>query len=152
MSSEQFARKIDEILRRLDALEATPHSIYAKGTFTPAYDGVTPGTTTHTVQQGVYRRLGDRVDFALTLAWTAATGTGAVRIGGLPFASANVANQNVSGSIYHTGLTFANGSVVVLLAPNAALRLFSPATNAAGTELTVEAAGVLVISGTYYKA
>lgn len=122
-----------------------------KGAFVPTLAGSTlAGVTTYVTQQGAYRRLGDRVDFTLTLQWSAATGTGSPRIGGLPYASAAVANQNLSASIYHSAVTFANGSVVVLFSPGVSiLRLFSPATNAGGAELVMEAAGIVVISGTY---
>jgi hypothetical protein len=122
--------------------------------FTPTLAGSTlAGVTTYVTQQGAYKRLGDRVDFTLTLQWSAATGTGNPRIGGLPYPSANVANQNFSASIWPTTVTFANGDINVLFSPNVStLRLFSPLTNAASTELVMEAAGLVVISGTYFIA
>lgn len=145
-------RKIEEILHRLDHLEALSQITYETDVFTPTLAGSTlAGVTTYVVQQGTYTRIGNRIDFTLTLQWSAATGTGSPRIGGLPFTPAAVANQNLSASIYHSAVTFANGSVVVLLSPGVAtIRLFSPATNAGGAELVMEAAGIVVISGVYF--
>lgn len=145
-------RKLDDILRRLDHLEALTQITYDSGTFTPTLAGsTTPGVTTYVAQTGQYTKIGNRVDFALTLQWSAATGTGNPRIGGLPYAS--IAGQNFAPSIWHSTVTFANGSVAVLLSPSATtMRLFSPLTNAAATELVMEAAGLVVIEGTYFVA
>lgn len=150
MSSE--ARQLLDIQRRLDHLEALTQIIYETGSITPTLAGSTvAGVTTYVSQTGQYTRLGNRVDFSLTLQWSAATGTGNPRIGGLPYAS--VAGQNFAPSIWHSTVTFANGSVAVLLSPSlTTMRLFSPLTNAGATELVMEAAGLIVVSGTYFVA
>lgn len=121
------------------------------GTYTPTYEGsTTAGTTTYSAQQGSWWRFGQAIFFTITLAWTGATGTGQVRIL-LPFTAANVTNQNAAANLYHTTVTFANGSVVALISQNSNLvRLFSPATNANGTELAIEAAGTLAMSGCFF--
>lgn len=116
-------------------------------TYTPTYTGsTTAGTTTYTTQQGWYTRVGSIVFVTGTLIWTAATGTGNVRIS-LPFTSSNTSGQRHAGSLYLESVTFANGSVqAVNFANNNTLRLFSPATNAGSTELSIEAAGTIVFS------
>lgn len=141
MSTEQFARKIEQILRRLDELEAQSKINYAKGTFVPTYfGGTTAGVTTYTTQEGYYRRMGSVIDVWGKLVWTAATGTGVVRLGGLPF----TALVDAAFYVRTVNVTFANGSIQgILQAGNAVAQLFSPATNAAGTELAIEAAGSL---------
>jgi hypothetical protein len=145
------ARVIQALQQRIARLETKPGPLYLVGTFTPTYLGsAVPGATTYVVQQGAWRRLGDRVDFTLTLQWSAATGTGNPRIGGLPFPSANVGNQNYACAIWPTTVTFANAGITVLFSPNVSeLRLFSPASNVATTELVMEATGLVVISGWY---
>lgn len=143
-------RQILDILDRLERLEKVGIPQYIEGTWTPTYDGVTPGTTTYTTQQGGYIRIGNIVVVTATIIWTAATGTGAVRIA-LPFTPVNSSNQNYGGGLYSNGVTWANTGINWFIAPNVALlRLFSPASNAASTELTVEAAGELRFTCVYF--
>lgn len=123
----------------------------ATTTWTPTYTGsTTAGTTTYTTQQGAYVRIGPLVVVTGTLIWTAATGTGNVRIN-LPFTPVNSSNQNYGGGIYTNGVTWANTSVEWFIAPNVALlRVFSPASNAASTELAIEAAGEFRFTVSYF--
>lgn len=125
--------------------------IYDEGTWTPTYFGATTaGVTTYTTQQGSWTRIGRCIFFTLSLQWTAATGTGTVRVS-LPFAVSATTSQNFSASIFHQNVTFANGSVTCFIQPTASsIRLLSPATNAAAAELVIEAAGQLTISGFYF--
>lgn len=59
---------------------------YEEGTFTPTITGKTSaGTTTYSQQIGRYTRLGRVVFIEASVIWTAATGTGVVILGGLPF-------------------------------------------------------------------
>lgn len=145
---EERLLAIEQELDRLRAEIEVPY--YVEGTWTPTYDGATPGTTTYTTQQGGYIRIGNIVVVTATIIWTAATGTGGVRIP-LPFTPVNSASQNYSAAVYTNGMTFAATGVQAFIAPNVALlRLFSPATNAASTELTVEAAGEIRFTAVYF--
>lgn len=112
----------------------TPETAY-----TPTYLGAsTAGTTTYTTQEGYYYRIGDIIFAQLNLTWTNATGTGFVRLGGLPYA----ASRTIAFPAWVNNLTFANGSIQGLLqAGNALAQLYSPASNVANTELTMEVAG-----------
>jgi uncharacterized protein YjbI with pentapeptide repeats len=61
---------------------------YEEGTFTPTLQGgTTAGTTTYLVQEGTYTKVGRQVTVSLYIHASAATGTGAIFIGGLPFSS-----------------------------------------------------------------
>lgn len=115
--------------------------------YTPTYLGSsTPGTTTYSTQSGWYTRIGPIVFVTGTLVWTNATGTGNVRIL-LPFTSSNTSAQRHAGAVYIESVTFANGSIqAVNFANNNTLRLYSPATNAGSTELSIETAGTIVFS------
>lgn len=117
------------------------------GTWTPTYTGSSSaGVTTYSTQSGWYVQFGNSVFATGTLIWTNATGTGNVRIS-LPFTSSNTSGQRHAGSLYLESVTFANGSVqAVNFANNNTLRLFSPATNAGATELSIETAGTIVFS------
>ena len=61
---------------------------YEEGTFTPVLEGTTTaGTGTYTTQNGFYTKIGNKVFIQLTIRWTAHTGTGNMKITGLPFTS-----------------------------------------------------------------
>jgi hypothetical protein len=65
---------------------STLFSDYEEGTFTPTIKGTTSaGTGTYTTQTGRYTKIGDRVLFDIVLSWSAHTGTGNMRIAGLPY-------------------------------------------------------------------
>ena len=64
---------------------------YEEGTFTPTIIGTTTtGVGTYTRQIGRYQKIGNRVYFTISLAWTAHTGSPNTFVAGLPFASANI--------------------------------------------------------------
>jgi hypothetical protein len=78
---------------------------YEEGTWTPTlYGATTAGTTTYTAQDGSYTRVGNRIVCGGRVIWTNATGTGAARIGGLPFTAVS-GSQNrgmISWQYYHS--------------------------------------------------
>lgn len=132
------------------ATEITLTGAWAVTSYTPTYQGsTTGGSTTYTTQQGWYIRIGNIVLATGTLVWTAASGTGNVRIL-LPVTSKNTSGQRYIGAVYTESVTFANGSIqAVNFANNNTLRLFSPITNGAATELSIEAAGTIIFSILY---
>jgi hypothetical protein len=91
---------------------------YEEGTWTPTYYGSTStGTTTYTTQSGIYTKVGRVVTATFNLLVTNATGTGDIRIGGLPFASdSSAANQTMS-AIAADSLTW-TGDYLVLYVQN----------------------------------
>lgn len=59
---------------------------YEEGTFTPTAIGTTTaGTGTYVTQTGRYTKIGDVVTIRIRVGWSAHTGTGNLRISGLPF-------------------------------------------------------------------
>lgn len=84
-----------------------------KTSFTPTIKGSTSaGTTTYSQQVGVYAKVGALVHVMIQLTWTAVTGTGNLRIGGLPFTSnATVAACAATG---YGGLTLTSGYTELL--------------------------------------
>ena len=124
-----------------------PSESYQESTYTPTYDGATPGTTAYTTQAGFYTRIGRVVYFNGRVTWTNATGTGEARVS-IPFTSSSTGNMRYSLAVYPINVTFANGSVVGQIPNNVAFfNMNSPATNAAGTGLTVEVAGDIIFAG-----
>jgi hypothetical protein len=116
-------------------------------TYTPIYyGGTTAGITGHTFQSGAYRRLGDVAIVTGQVNWSSATGTGEARVS-LPFAPAT---YNFTGSLWLSGVTFANSAPQMFLGAGAYFVMDSPLTNAAPTRVAVEAAGSLVWTVTYF--
>ena len=79
--------------------------------FTPtALGSAVAGTTTYTIQQGYYTRIGDIVFIDLYIAYSAATGTGNLTIGALPFTVNNAANSAFLGTLRLDGVTWPIGT------------------------------------------
>jgi hypothetical protein len=77
------------------------------GTFTPVvYGSTAAGAATYTFQQGLYQRNGQWVDFTLAATYTGHTGTGYLRISGLPY---TCAAQGVAVSVHSEGLLIGTG-------------------------------------------
>lgn len=150
MSAEHIARKIDQILRRLDDLEAQSKINYAKGTYTPTYvGGTTAGTTTYAAngQVGEYTRIGRLVYFTGRVEWTAATGTGDARIS-IPFTASARTNLNWVVALGINNVTYAQNAPVGFINPSTAyFDIRSPITNAGATRSQVEAAGIVNFTG-----
>lgn len=143
----ELQRQLRDILDRLERLEKSDLGPVA-GTYVPTYLGASAaGTTTYTTQDGFYVRVGSLVFFHGRVIWTAATGTGTAIIS-LPFTSQNTTGMRSIAVVYTTNVTFANGSIQASIAPNTAFfSMLSPATNAGGTALAVEAAGDIIFGG-----
>ncbi len=112
-------------------------SAYVESTsWTPTIvGGTTAGTTTYTTQHGSYVRIGNLVWVSLFVACSAATGTGDVRIGNLPFTINASCFPSAAMYIDASGLTW----------PTA--RTNAAATGAAGqTYCNISCAGTLVAS------
>jgi hypothetical protein len=66
-------------------------SDYEEGTFTPTISGSSSaGTGTYSTQLGYYTKIGNLVYVTATIVWSAHTGTGNMRLSGLPFTVLNV--------------------------------------------------------------
>ncbi len=145
MSTEQLVRKVDDILRRLDLLEATTRINYAKGTWTPV---ITGGTTagvanTYNVQAGTWVRIGSRVYYDCSVDWSGGhTGTGQIRVTGL----AHTALDRIAVTIWTSGITFAGAAPQARIAITNYVELSYPVTNAAPTVIAIEAAGTITLS------
>jgi uncharacterized Zn-binding protein involved in type VI secretion len=123
---------------------------YEEGTFTPTVIGTgTAGTGTYSSQAGRYQKVGNTVHFELVVVWTAHTGTGNVRVTGLPFAPVNAAPEPPV-SVLVGDVVFAGSPVGLVTIPSGDIAL---AGNQSGTgpsfTFLVTPTGVLVASGSY---
>lgn len=97
---------------------------YEEGTFTPTISGSSSaGAGTYSVQQGRYTKVGNMVYVTAVMTWSAHTGTGNMRLSGLPFTVLSVASlepplsilasqvaltaNNVIGATFRQGATYA---------------------------------------------
>lgn len=122
---------------------------YEEGTWSPTIQGLTTtGTTTYSTQSGKYTRIGRQVTCTGVVAWTAATGTGNMVVGGLPFTATSVGASAIIGyaQIGVTNITSIAGTVV------GAASYFNLYKYAAGASanITVENTGTLYFSITYF--
>ena len=124
---------------------------YEEGTFTPTIIGtVTAGTGTYSTQSGTYTRSGRVVTFSLLLAWTAHTGTGDIRVNGLPF-TPSPAQYIVSPIAYNLALTAGNVLIARTVASTASIELLQSPTGGGAWSLVPMDTNVdaLLISGSY---
>ena len=95
------------------ATDANTLDDYEEGTFTPTATGETSaGTTTYTVQEGIYTKIGRQVTVSLSIRYTATTGSGLLKIGGFPF-TAVAANSGYTAPVEISGLNWTGGTYLV---------------------------------------
>ena len=86
---------------------------YEEGTFTPTVFGTTDAGSASYTRSGYYTKVGRLVTITVYMNWTAHTGTGNMRFGGLPFTSANVAtNYNGISIGYVNNIALTAGNVL----------------------------------------
>jgi hypothetical protein len=115
---------------------------YSTGTWTPTIIGATTaGTTTYTGQNGYYTKIGNIVFCYAFIQISAATGTGNVVLGGLPFTVKNQTNGYATGSLYwggNVGWTFPVGTTALSVLANAngtIANIYGYGSNVAGANL-----------------
>jgi len=129
-------------------------SDYEEGTWSPTIIGTsTAGTGTYSNQIGLYTKVGRSVTVNLSLQWTAHTGTGNMRIAGLPFTSANVNFINYAatiGSFDGIPLTALNYPAAEVLQGEARISLLQFPTGGGGVAgVPMDAAGYITLTATY---
>jgi hypothetical protein len=122
---------------------------YEEGTFTPTYNGSTPGATTHTLQSGIYTKVGNVLYYNIRLAWSNTTGTGNGVVSGFPFTAQNA---------YHTTSILPSDYAITALnimsariGFGASLDLFqTPVGGGTQSAAPVDTAAELTITGFYF--
>ena len=90
---------------------------YEEGTFTPTMVPTTAGTTTYTTQKGYYVKVGKFVQITGALGWSAQTGSGQPRVGGLPFAISSEDSNYGTNGLGMTDLTLTSTDYQAALVP-----------------------------------
>lgn len=122
-----------------------------EGAWTPVLIGLSSaGAGTYTLQKGSFVKKGKVVTYTCALTWTAHTGTGSMRITGLPYTS-----STNSGMVYPSGnvvsdLTFPGAGVAASIPANTDyLNLQGVASGSAAAGLAMDTAATVWISGSY---
>lgn len=127
--------------------DANTLDYYQEGSFTPTIVGTTTaGTGTYTVQLGRYTRIGNRVLFSAYITWTAHTGTGNMRISGLPF---TVAGNTIPCAVYASDLSFTGQLQAVAVTGGTQIYVRQVSGGGTFSEVAMDAAATLNISGHY---
>lgn len=135
-------------------ISAYPLKWFDGNTFTPALAGSSSaGVGTYSAQIGSYTRIGNRVHFHLHIAWSAHTGTGNMKITGLPFTASDKTFCPVT--IVPANITSPAGTSIYAMVPanEAAINLYSiAAATSAFAALAMDTAGSCWVSGSYEAA
>ena len=125
---------------------------YEEGTFTPVVQGsTTAGVGVYSTQTGRYTKIGRLVTVEIYIGWTAHTGTGNLRIGGLPF-TVNAAAYSAAtiGLISNIALSASNTASAFNEINTTYINIVqSPVGGGAFTDVPMDVAGTFVISSTY---
>lgn len=146
------------ILFGTDTTAANRLDDYEEGAFTPAVIGTTTdGSATYSDASGNYTKIGRVVHFEIFLSWSSGTGTGDLRVSGLPYAIYNP----VSGYTF-PAFTIADANISLTAGTIAAAEgqpgtqeiaiVELPVAGGARTSAAYSTTGTLVISGTYFTA
>jgi hypothetical protein len=136
-----------------DTAAANELDDYEEGTFTPTIEGTTTaGTATYTRQAGVYTKVGRQVFYAIDVIYASGTGTGDLRIAGLPFTSGSVSMLK-TGAISADNIALTAGNYPrVTLSLNSTVLLIQqlPTGGGAPSSVPYDAAGQLILTGHYF--
>jgi hypothetical protein len=125
---------------------------YEEGTFTPVVQGSTDlGVGVYSIQTGRYTKIGRLVTVEIYIIWTTHTGTGNLRIGGLPF---NVANSPYSavtiGLISDVSLSASNMAVAFNEINQNFINIYQiPVGGGAYSFVPMDVSGTMILSSTY---
>jgi hypothetical protein len=126
---------------------------YEEGTFSPTIEGTTTaGTVTYTRREGVYTKVGNCVNYWIDVIWASGTGTGNLKITGLPFTSNSRAMLKTA-STYSSNVTLTAGNIASCVLGVSSTELLIkelPTGGGAVTDVAYDVAGQLVICGSYF--
>jgi hypothetical protein len=135
-----------------DSTSANTLDDYEEGTFTPTIFGSsTAGTGTYNTQIGNYTKVGRAVFFQISLEWSAHTGTGNLRVGGLPFTTSAAIYSVTVGFV--DSLTLTAGNVLILQTASGTSNINVRQTPTGGggwNDVSMDTSATLIISGTYF--
>jgi hypothetical protein len=128
---------------------------YEEGTFTPTIIGTTSaGTGTYSAnsQIGRYTKIGNRVYFTIYLVWTAHTGTGNIRVTGLPFTSIATTNTYNAVAIWNANIALTALNLLTAYVNVNAITIEIqqyPTGGGAAAVVAMDTSGAIMLTGHY---
>jgi hypothetical protein len=126
---------------------------YEQGVFSPTVIGsTTAGTATYAVQVGRYTKIGNRVFYNLRMVYSSGTGTGNLRVSGLPFTSNATAANTAAQALYISDIALTALNVPATTVQNNSdyINFFQmPVGGGTASAIPYDDAGSLQISGHY---
>ena len=125
---------------------------YEEGTWTPTIEGSsTVGTVNYTIQNARYTKIGRVVQIECYVLWSSGTGTGSIRISGLPFTSSNsstypqlaTSSENITLTANNYMISYVNNNSTFITIAQ------SPIGGGAMSTVTYDASGQILVAGTY---
>lgn len=128
---------------------------YESGLWTPTIIGsLTAGTATYSIRVANYTRIGDCVRLQFTLAWSGGTGTGSLRVSGLPFTSNGTANNFATNLGAVADMSYTAGHIPFLQIPPGATSIDIaqfPAGGGSGAIAVPYAASGVISGAIFYQ-
>ena len=121
---------------------------YEEGTFTPTIVGATTaGVGVYSDQSGFYTKVGNLVTVQIYLNWSAHTGTGSMKISGLPFSSAQLSGCTLG---YVNGVTLTAGYILNGFTSATQIDLQqTPAGGGSSTSVPLDTSAAIVLTVSY---
>lgn len=127
---------------------------YEQGTFTPTVIGTTTagvGTYSANGQVGKYTKIGNTVFYTIYLDWTDHTGTGSMRVDGLPFGAVGGANTTALANVAALNVTLTANNIPVGWTSGTQVLLYQQPTGTGSiANIAMDTTGQLRISGHYF--
>lgn len=126
---------------------------YEEGSWTPVVEGTTTaGTATYVRQGGLYQKVGNVVHFVAAIVYNSHTGTGDMRVSGLPYTVFGGSDfHRIYLPFYADNLTITGVPVATAILGQTYLDLRS-LNNGSSSLLAMDAAATLYITGKYWVA
>ena len=126
---------------------------YEEGVFSPTVIGsVSAGTGTYTQNVGFYTKVGDRVMFTIAINMTGHTGSGNMRIAGLPFTSSGVTGDLSYFEAAASSLTYSGELKAYVSGGSTEAQFLSMASGASLAAVALDPSSELRLTGVYRSA
>jgi hypothetical protein len=131
---------------KVSAIDSLSTIVPVTGVWTPVIEGTTTtGSGTYSSQTGTFYKIGKLVFISGSLQWTAHTGTGNIRIAGLPY----TANASAPLSMRYEGLTFTGIPTSYATIGTKIVNIMTQATGAAFAGIPMDTAANIGVAGCY---
>jgi hypothetical protein len=126
-------------------------SDYEQGTFSVGIAGsTTAGSATISSTAGYYTKIGNVVHAFGFVSWNSATGTGNLKLTGLPFTSSSSAEYYPAGSMTSADLTFSHTITPYVSLGSTFMQIQQSQSGAAATFVPVDASATIYFNVTYF--